>query len=84
MKIRPNLDQLHSLIATSNIDALICASPENFTYVAGSFIPTTKTIRPRHTYTVLTKSGDACVIVCSIEKSLVQSESWITDIRTYT
>ena len=84
MNMRPNLDQLRTLIATSNIDALICASPENFTYVAGSFVPTIKTIRPRHTYTVLTKTGDACVIVCSIERSLVQAESWITDIRTYT
>lgn len=84
MQLRPNLTALEELLARHQLDALVCMSPENFTYLAGAYITTIKTIRPRHAYAVLAKSGQACAIVCGIEESLVRAESWIQDIRAYT
>lgn len=84
MNIRPDIDALNLLVKQMELDALICMSPENFTYVAGAFITTIKTIRPRHAYSILTGAGHACAIICSIEDSLVRAESWIQDIRPYT
>ncbi len=84
LNIRPDIDALNQINSTRKLDALICMSPENFTYVAGAFITTIKTIRPRHAYSVLTRAGHACAIICSIEESLVRAESWVQDIRAYT
>jgi Xaa-Pro aminopeptidase len=84
LETRPDIDALRQLVKSLALDALICMSPENFTYVAGAFITTIKTIRPRHAYAVLTSTGDARAIVCSIEESLVRAESWIRDIHAYT
>ena len=83
MKHQPNLAELRQLLATHALDALVCMSPENFTYVCGAYITTLKTIRPRQAFVVLARGGDVRAIVCGIEESLVRDESWIADIRPY-
>ncbi|MES2511353.1 MAG: Xaa-Pro peptidase family protein [Pseudomonadota bacterium] len=83
MQFRPNLPALQALINSKKLDALVCMSPENFTYVAGAYITTIKTIRPRHAYAILTKKGEAHAIVCAIEESLVRNEGWIGDLHAY-
>ena len=84
MNIRPDLQALNALIEETRLDALVCMSPENFTYLAGAYITTIKTIRPRHAYAVLTKGGTACTVVCAIEETLVRAEGWMKDVRAYT
>ena len=84
MDIRPNLQALQALIARKNIDALVCMSPENFTYLAGAYITTLKTIRPRQAFAILTRRGKSRSIVCGIEEALVRLESWMTDVLPYT
>ncbi len=83
MLIRPNMKALEQLIASGELDGLICSSPENFTYASGAHITTVKTMRPRQGYAVLRKDGAPVLIVCAIEESLAREESWIGDIRTY-
>ena len=83
MQIRPNMDAVTALITSRGLDALVCSSPENFTYVSGAHITTVKTMRPRQGYAVLRRNGAPVLIVCAIEESLARAESWIDDVRTY-
>lgn len=83
MNTRPNLEALQALIASQKLDALVCMSPENFTYLAGAYITTLKTIRPRQAFAILSRRGRAQAIVCGIEEALVRVESWISDVRPY-
>lgn len=83
MKNRPNVPALESLLHDLALDALVCMSPENFTYVSGAYITTLKTIRPRQAFAVLTRGANVRAIVCGIEESLVRDESWIADMRSY-
>jgi Xaa-Pro dipeptidase len=84
MIIRPNLGALQRLLDDSGLAALVCMSPENFTYVAGAYITTLKTIRPRQAFVVIPRRGEPVSIVCGIEESLVRAEGWIKDVRAYT
>ena len=84
MKIRPNLDAITALMASRSLDALVCMSPENFTYLSGAHITTVKTMRPRQAFAVVRRNGGPILVVCAIEKSLAEAESWVTDIRLYT
>ena len=67
-----------------DLDALVCLSPENLTYVAGTHITTVKTMRARQAYAVLRRDAAPILIVCAIERSLAKAESWIEDLRLYT
>jgi Xaa-Pro dipeptidase len=83
MDIRPNLEALHQLIVYKKLDALVCMSPENFTYLAGAYITTLKTIRPRYAFAILTRRNQSRAIVCGIEEALVRVESWMSDVSPY-
>ncbi|MBX3655825.1 MAG: aminopeptidase P family protein [Ramlibacter sp.] len=84
MFIRPHIGALQRLISELDLDAIVCMSPENFTYVAGAYITTLKTIRPRQAFVVIPRRGDPVSVVCGIEESLVRAEGWIRDVRGYT
>lgn len=84
MFIRPNMGALQQLLSDSGLAAIVCMSPENFTYVAGAYITTLKTIRPRQAFVVIPRRGEPVSIVCGIEESLVRAEGWIRDVRAYT
>lgn len=84
MIIRPRISSLEQLLASKNLEALVCLSPENFTYLAGVHITTVENIRPRLAFAVLRRAGGPFLVICSIETSLARSSSWIEDIRSYT
>ncbi len=84
LKIRPNQAALEKLIADKQLDALVCMSPENFTYVAGVHVTTVENLRPRQAFVILKSDGTSELVVCSIEDSLVRSESWVKKINLYT
>ncbi len=77
-------EKLLSLPELAGVDALVAMSPENFAYVSGTFILTVELLRPRQAYAVLAKDSDPVLVVCSIETTLAQEETWIDDIRSYT
>jgi Xaa-Pro dipeptidase len=80
----PNRERLQAIVRDNGLDALIAMSPENFAYVAGVHILTVASIRPRQAFAVLPASGEPFLVLCSIEKTLAQSEGWISDIEVYT
>ncbi len=84
MSFKPNFGELQSLIQNNGLEALICMSPENFTYVAGVYILTVSSIRPRQGFAVVPAKGAPFLVICSIEKSLAEAEGWIRDVRVYT
>jgi Xaa-Pro aminopeptidase len=84
MSFKPNLAQIQSLIKRNGLDALICMSPENFTYVAGVYILTVSSIRPRQGFAIVPAKDEPFLVICSIEKTLAQAEGWIRDVRVYT
>ena len=84
MKLIPNRERLQALINEHDLDALIAMSPENFTYVAGVHILTVASVRPRQAFAVLPARGEPFLVLCSIEKTLAESEGWISDIHLYT
>ncbi len=84
MSFIPNRERLQALVKELGLDALIAMSPENFAYVAGVHILTVKELRPRQGFAVIPAKGDPFLVICSIEKTLAESEGWIKDIHVYT
>jgi Xaa-Pro aminopeptidase len=84
MKFRPDMERLGALPEKLGLDAVIAMSPENFTYASGVFILTVKLIRPRQAFVIIPARGEPTIVICSIERTLTEAESWIKDIRTYT
>lgn len=83
MSFKPNIEALRNAAKTASLDAIICMSPENFTYATGAYILTVKHIRPRQAFAVLPAQGEPFAVICSIEETLARSESWISAIHTY-
>jgi len=84
VKVRPNKAALDRLITEKMLDALVCMSPENFTYMAGVHVTTVENLRPRQAFVILKSDGTSELVVCSIEESLVRSESWVKAVTLYT
>ncbi|UCZ52906.1 Xaa-Pro peptidase family protein [Bacillus shivajii] len=78
-----NVKRLNHLMEKEGVEAVVSVSPENVLYTSGTNIITQQLLRERLALTVITKSGDATLIVCGIEESLAREESWISDLRTY-
>lgn len=68
----------------NGVDAIVAISPENFAYVSQMNIPTLQLIRGRQAIAVVPASGKPHIIGCSIEKTVIEAESWIRDTSYYT
>ena len=66
------------------VDVVVGTSPENFTFLSGSYIFTTRTLPPRQAFAMIPAQGEPSVLVCSVERAHPEEESWIKTIRTYT
>lgn len=75
--------KIHALPARVGVDVIVGVSPENFAYLSESWIFTTRTLPPRQAFALIFKSAEPVVLVCGIERSHPEEESWIRDIRTY-
>lgn len=63
--------------------AVVAASPNGVFHTSGCLIITHNPIRDRLAFCVTTADGRQCLVVCKIEESLCQHDSWVRDIRTY-
>jgi len=77
-------EKIRSIPRKVGVDVLVAMSPENFAYVSQAYIITVEMIRPRQAFAIIPQKGEPVALICSIEKSLTEEESWIKDIRTYT
>jgi Xaa-Pro aminopeptidase len=78
-----NTDRLRRELEEAALDAIVAVSPENTYYLSGAYIRTQVTIRDRLALVLWPRTGRPTFIVCSIEQSLVERESWMGDVRTY-
>lgn len=78
-----NETRMRSELESANLDAVVAVSPENTYYLSGAYIRTQVSIRDRLAVVVWPRSGEPTFIVCNIEESLAERESWISDVRTY-
>jgi Xaa-Pro aminopeptidase len=83
MDIRPDLASFDAILREQGLAALVCMSPENFTYAAGVHISTVENMRPRQAFAIIRPGGQARLVICAIELSLAKASSWAKDIRTY-
>ncbi len=77
------LHKLQKAMHERGLDAVVAASPENVLYSTGAYIMTQKALRDRLAYAVFPQEGEPTFIVCGIELSLAQEETWISDLRAY-
>ncbi len=67
----------------SGLAAVVAASPNAVFHTSGCLIITHNPIRDRLAFCVTTAEGRQCLVVCKIEESLCEHDSWVRDIRTY-
>ena len=77
-------ERMRELPEKAGVDALVAVSPENFAFVAQTYIMTTRTLPPRQAFAILPREGEPVALDCSIEHAHVDEESWIRTARTYT
>ncbi len=70
-------------MAEAGLDALVAVSPENVLYSSGTNIMTQRMIPDRLALVVWGRDDAQTLIVCTIEQSQAEKESWISDIRGY-
>ena len=58
-------------MSSSGVDAVICLSPENFTYVSGFSVPSQSLMRWRHAAAVVSADGALAFLVVDMEESTV-------------
>jgi Xaa-Pro aminopeptidase len=63
--------------------AVIAMSPENFRYLAATYVPSQSIIRRRHAGAVLFRTGTPVLVVVDIEEGFVRSTARIADVRPY-
>lgn len=63
--------------------AVVAASPNGVFHTSGCLIITHNPIRDRLAFCVTTADGHQCLVVCTIELSLCEHDSWVKDIRGY-
>lgn len=78
-----NVQRLEQEMDAAGLDAIVAASPENVFYFSGAFIRTQVSIRDRLAVVVWPRRGEPALVVCDIEQTLVEKESWIHDVRVY-
>ncbi|MFQ5909151.1 MAG: M24 family metallopeptidase [Thermoplasmata archaeon] len=74
---------LQERMAAEGLDAVVATTFENTLYYGGSYIMTIEALPNRLAMLLIPVDEDPTFLVCNIEESLVRSQSWVNDIRTY-
>ena len=77
-------ERLKKRMAKDNYDVTVALSTANTIYFTGTYITTQVDDPERLLITVLPAEGEPTVIGCIIEKTIIDSETWIQDRRYYT
>lgn len=76
--------RLDAIIEARDLDAAVICSYQGLSYFGGTHIMTQVSVPDRLEFLVERKGGKATLFVCSIETSMVRSQSDIDDVREYT
>lgn len=78
-----DMARLCARMKKDGLGAVVAASPNAVFHTSGCLIITHNPIRDRLAFCVTTAEGRQCLVVCKIEESLCEHDSWVRDIRTY-
>ena len=76
-------ERLAKMVQEAGYDAVVATSFQNVYYASQALIMTQVSIPDRLAAVVWPAHRDPIFVVCSIEASLAERDSWIQDIRTY-
>lgn len=75
--------RMDTILAETDLDAVIAISPENVFYLSRALILTQRYIPDRLAIVVWPRGGEPTFIVCAIEATLARQDTSIADLRTY-
>lgn len=78
-----DINRLYSLIEERGLNAVLLFSPENVLYTSNCNIKTQREIRDRLACTIFSPQKDPTLVLCNIETTLAEEESWIKDLVSY-
>ncbi|MSQ54304.1 MAG: aminopeptidase P family protein [Betaproteobacteria bacterium] len=78
-----DLERFCTRMSESGLAAVVAASPNAVFHTSGCLIITHNPIRDRLAFCVTTADGRQSLVVCKIEESHCEHDSWVRDIRTY-
>lgn len=76
-------DRLQKMVEGSGYDAVVATSFANVYYASGALIMTQISIPDRLAAVIWPVHADPVLVLCSIEASMGERDSWIRDMRTY-
>jgi Xaa-Pro aminopeptidase len=76
--------RMASVIADHDLRAAVASSYQAVSYFGGTHIITQTAVPDRLAFCVVFDSGDATLVICSLETSMVRTQTDIEDIREYT
>jgi len=76
--------RLDALIADAELRAIVCSSYQTVSYFSGTHIMTQVSVPDRLEFAIAFAGGDATLLVCDIEASMVRSQSDVADVAEYT
>lgn len=83
-KVLFDIERVRSILDAEDIDVLLTCRPENFSYISGVTRPLESgLVREVPGYALLTRDGNAAVIIPWFELTTVQEETSVTDIAPY-
>ena len=77
------LKRLQKAMDENGFDAVICLSPENFSYVSGFIVPSQQLMRWRHAAVVVTTDGRCAYLVVDMEETTIKSKSKNIEVRVW-
>jgi Xaa-Pro dipeptidase len=80
---REVVDRLRRLASESELDAVICLSPENVAYTAGFVVPSQPLMRWRHAATVITSDGQQAIVCVDMEETTVRTACPEVEVRVW-
>lgn len=80
---RAGRTRLGKHLAESDLDAIVCVSPENVAYAAGFVIPSQTLMRWRHAAVVITATGREAIVCVDMEESTVRATGSRAELRVW-
>lgn len=82
--MRPDVvERLVKLCADSDLDAVVCLSPENVAYAAGFVIPSQSLMRWRHAAVVVTADGRVAIVCVDMEETTVRAAAPGVEVKVW-
>ncbi len=83
LPVAKRLRRLAGVMGDRDLDAVVLASYEAVSYFGGVHLFTQTLVPDRSAFVVARRDGEATLVVCDIEESLVRTQTPLDDVRVY-